>query len=105
MCKKYKKMKKLDTIEGMIEALGQRDDRNPWYYDIKNYFETGNFLPYASSDDRYTVRSNALKFMLLGGMLYKKSFQGMLLRCVDNDEATKIQNEDNNSVCGRHING
>ena len=92
----------------MVEALGECDDGNPWYYDIKNYLETGTFPPYASSDDGYdcyTVRRNALKFVLLRGVLYKKSFQGVLLRSVEDDEAVKIQYEAHNIVCEGHVNG
>ena len=41
-------------------------------------------------------------FFLDGDILYKKSKDQMLLRCVDTDEARKIVHEIHKGVCGTH---
>ena len=44
-------------------------------------------------------------FFLDGDILYKKSKDQMLLRCVDADEAKKIVHEIHEGVYGTHANG
>ena len=44
-------------------------------------------------------------FFLDGDVLYKKSKDQMLLRCVDVDEAKKIIHEIHEGVCGTHASG
>ena len=44
-------------------------------------------------------------FFLDVGVLYKKSKNQMLLRCVDADEAKKIIHEIHEGVCGTHASG
>ena len=44
-------------------------------------------------------------FFLDRGILYKKSKDQMLLRCVDADEAKKIVHEIHEGVCGTHASG
>ena len=44
-------------------------------------------------------------FFLDGDILYKKSKDQILLRCVDADEAKKIVHEIHEEVCGTHVSG
>ena len=44
-------------------------------------------------------------FFLDGDILYKKSKDQILLRCVDADEAKKIVHEIHEGVCGTHASG
>ena len=44
-------------------------------------------------------------FFLDGDILYKKSKDQMLLRCVDVDKAKKIVHEIHEGVCGTHVSG
>lgn len=42
---------------------------------------------------------------MLGGILYKRSFNQMLLRCLDEDEAAKVMIEIHEGCCGPHMSG
>ena len=44
-------------------------------------------------------------FFLDGDILYKKSKDQILLRCVDADKAKKIVHEIHKGVCGTHASG
>ena len=44
-------------------------------------------------------------FFLDGDILYKKSKDQILLRCVDADEAKKIVHEIHERICGTHASG
>ena len=46
-----------------------------------------------------------MRFFLDGEVLYKKSKDQILLRCVDAKEAKKIVHETHENVCGTHTNG
>ena len=58
-----------------------------------------------NDNDKRTLRRLAMGFFLDGDILYKKSKDQILLRCVDADEAKKIMHEIHEGVCGTHANG
>ena len=51
------------------------------------------------------MRRLAIGFFLDGEVLYKKSKDQILLRCVDATEAKKIVHEIHEGVCGTHASG
>ena len=65
-------------------------DGEPWYHDIKNYLLKGEFPPESSIEDRKYIAKMATKFFLSGQTLYKRSFDSVLLRCVDAKEANML---------------
>jgi len=58
------------------------DDGNPWFYDIENFYRDGLFLDYATADDRKALRRIASCYKIIGGVLHKKTFSGLFLRCI-----------------------
>ena len=52
-----------------------------------------------------TIRRLANGFLLSGDILYKRTPDLNLLRCVNNQESEKIMNEVHSGVCGPHMNG
>ncbi|XP_058084609.1 uncharacterized protein LOC131232405 [Magnolia sinica] len=69
------------------EAEPPSNDR-PWYTDIKKYLEHQKYPEGAKPVDRRTIQRLAAQFVITGGILYKRSFNQVLLRCVDETEAT-----------------
>ncbi|XP_038716782.1 uncharacterized protein LOC120010143, partial [Tripterygium wilfordii] len=61
-------------------------DGKPWYYDVKQYLENGEYPPEASDNDKRTIRRLSSSFFLDKNVLYKRSSGFVLLRCVDIDE-------------------
>ncbi|KAG5227324.1 Integrase, catalytic core [Salix suchowensis] len=66
------------SVEGEI-------DGNPWYYDIKNFIQNQAYPMGASNIEKKTLRRLAMDFYLDGEVLYKRSSDGTLLRCLDGD--------------------
>jgi ribonuclease HI len=64
------------SIEGEI-------DGKPWYYDIKNFVQKQEYPEGASKMDKKTLRRLAMGFYLDGEIMYKRSFDGTLLRCLN----------------------
>jgi ribonuclease HI len=80
-------------------------DGNPWYCDIKNFIQNQAYPMEASKIDKKTLRRLAMDFHLDGEILYKKSSDGTLLRCLDEFEAKSTLREDNEGICSTHASG
>ena len=54
-------------------------DGKPWYFDIKRYIESKEYLPEASNNDKRTLRRLAAGFFLSGSILDKRNHDMVLL--------------------------
>ncbi|PKI32904.1 hypothetical protein CRG98_046705, partial [Punica granatum] len=77
----------------------------PWYEDIKNLLRTGQYPPFADRRDRKTLRRLAIHYFLSGEILYRRSFDSTLLRCIDKHESRRLMEEVHGGNCGPHMNG
>ncbi|XP_057990713.1 uncharacterized protein LOC131173079 [Hevea brasiliensis] len=69
------------------------------------YIKTTEYPPEASKNERRMIRRLALGYFPSGEILYKKSSNGELLRCVDAKEARRILFETHEGNCATHANG
>ncbi|RDX88713.1 hypothetical protein CR513_29642, partial [Mucuna pruriens] len=58
-------------------------DVKPWYHDIKRYLKEGKYPESISENDKRTLRRLASGFFPSSEVLYKRSVDLTLLRCVD----------------------
>ncbi|KAJ9177047.1 hypothetical protein P3X46_012301 [Hevea brasiliensis] len=86
----------------MIE---EETDGKPWYHDIQVYIKTREFPPGACKNERRMIRRLALGYFPSGKILYKRSSNGELLRCVDAKEARRSLFETHEGNCATHANG
>ncbi|KAL2319075.1 hypothetical protein Fmac_032951 [Flemingia macrophylla] len=63
--------------------IDNEDDGRPWYHDIKQYLLKGKYPEGLNDNGRKTIRRRAMNFFLVGDILYKRNFDSILLRCVD----------------------
>ncbi|XP_057803083.1 uncharacterized protein LOC131018370 [Salvia miltiorrhiza] len=54
---------------------------------------------------RVDIRRRATRFIFFKGTLYRRSFDGVFLRCLSNEEAVKAMEEAHSGVCGAHQSG
>lgn len=97
-------MKKRKNSKEQVASIGEVDDGNPWFFDIKNFIEKGIFPEYASSSDKKVVKRMTLHYTVVGGLLYQRSFLEMLLRCLDDSEKQTVIEEAHSRVSGGHVN-
>ncbi|XP_037497759.1 uncharacterized protein LOC119371524 [Jatropha curcas] len=62
-------------------------DDKPWYWDIQNYLQNEAYPEGSNKTDQRTLRQLASGYFLTEGVLYKRSWSGLHLRCVDEGEA------------------
>ncbi|XP_070015627.1 uncharacterized protein [Nicotiana sylvestris] len=76
----------------------------PCYHDINRFLKTKEYPEQASGDQKRTIRRLTSGFFLSGEVLYKRTPDLNLLRCMDAQEAGRIMNEVHAGVCGPHMN-
>ncbi|PHT24686.1 hypothetical protein T459_35797 [Capsicum annuum] len=86
-------------------AVEEDLDGEPWFLDIKQYMQLGEYLAYATNDQKRAISHLASGFFLSGRILHKRIPDLGLLRCVDAREASTIMVEIYSGVCGSHMNG
>ncbi|XP_058185744.1 uncharacterized protein LOC131302969 [Rhododendron vialii] len=69
------------------------NDGLPWYHDIWNFVERGEFPAEATKKDRIALQRLASQYIICGGKLYRRSHCGMHKLCVNGAEATRIMEE------------
>ncbi|PKI74765.1 hypothetical protein CRG98_004841, partial [Punica granatum] len=60
--------------------------------------------PFADRRDRKTLRRLAIHYFLSGEILYRRSFDSTLLRCIDEHESRRLMEEVHGGNCGPHMN-
>ena len=98
--------RKAPTHERKVCVLDDEiNDGKPWYYDIHNFVKDKVYPEGADKKDRRALRLLATQYILCGGVLYQRSYEGVHLRCIDKEEVEKLIKEVHQGVCGPHMNG
>ena len=85
--------------------IEEEDDGKPWYFDIVQYLRHREYPTHASEHDKKVIRRLAMNFFLDGEILYKRTYDQVLLRCVAAKDAQKIMEEVHEGICSVHANG
>ena len=86
----------------MVEV---KADNKPWFYDIQKYLTKRVYPEYITGKDKAVIRWLASKFTSHQGVLYRRTLDGMQLRCLNEIEATKVKEEIHEGVYGPYMNG
>nr|XP_017225012.1 PREDICTED: uncharacterized protein LOC108201232 [Daucus carota subsp. sativus] len=97
----YYQVMRTPSIEAKLVAL--IDTRATWMDEIKLYLENGHLPPNADEARKLQVR--AFKYVIIEGILYRKSFVIPYLRCLRPDEAREALEEVHEGVCGQQLGG
>jgi len=79
-----------------IENVLSADNTDDWRKEIIDYLKD----PSKRVEKR--VRFQATKYALLEERLYYRTTDGVLLKCLSNDEARSLMGEIHEGVCGAH---
>uniref|UniRef100_A0A2N9I525 Uncharacterized protein n=1 Tax=Fagus sylvatica TaxID=28930 RepID=A0A2N9I525_FAGSY len=91
-------------IEECMNVEAEIDDK-PWYYDIKRFIQDREYPSRATENEKKYIRRMAFQFFLSGEILYKRTHDATLLRCVDAEEANQLIQEMHAGLMGAHANG
>ncbi|XP_070022994.1 uncharacterized protein [Nicotiana sylvestris] len=73
-------------------------DGEPWFHDIREYIRIGVYLIQATGNQKRSICRLASGFVFGGGVLYKRTPDLGLLRCIDARQATTIITEVHSEV-------
>ena len=80
--------------KGEFSILTKEEEEGvPWYYDIMKFLELGVYLDSADKRERRSLRMMAMQYILCRGQLYRRSYDGIHLRCLKKKEAEKVMGE------------
>ena len=84
-------------------VLSIEEEGVPWYYDIVKFLELGIYP--ANKRECCSIRMMAMQYILCGGQLHRRSYDGMHLRFLKKEEVERVMEEVHQGICGPHING
>ena len=61
-----------------------------WYRDLIHYLQQGYFLEHWSSKQRREIRLKTTSYQVIDGVLFRKNYDGFLLRCLEHEDAAKV---------------
>ncbi|XP_073137642.1 uncharacterized protein [Henckelia pumila] len=76
-------------------------DESDWRKELLEYMEKGE-LP-KDPKKAYRLMQKSLLFVMMEGVLYKRSFSGPLLKCLSPKEAHYVLKEIHEGCCGNHL--
>ncbi|XP_070017765.1 uncharacterized protein [Nicotiana sylvestris] len=79
-------------------------DEKPWFHDIREYLAKGEYPELANPTHKRTLQRLSNSFFHSGGILYMRTPDLGLLRCVDAKEASKLLEEIHAGTCSPHMN-
>ena len=86
----YKEMHKGKT-KALVMTIEEEEDL--WYYDIVKFLELRAHLDGADKRECHSIRMMAIQYILFGGKLYRRSYDGIYLRCLKKEETEKVMEE------------
>lgn len=72
-----------------------------WYKDVIGYLQKMT-LPPKIDENKSTIKFHVVRYAIIGGELWWRSNEGVLLKYVDRDRSRALLEEIHNGVCGGH---
>ncbi|KAG9445059.1 hypothetical protein H6P81_016399 [Aristolochia fimbriata] len=89
-----------DALAGIAANLAQFDERPNQREAIINFLRHGT-LP-VDLRERVQLRRAAPKYVFINGILYRRSYEGLLLRCLSKQEGSQVLKETHSGICCAH---
>ena len=93
----------IQTIED--DEVVQGGEEEPWYTDILNYVNKGEYPPHADKRAKRALRLLAFQYVLIDNELHKRVPKGRALLCVGKMDAQRAMRIVHEGICGTHVNG
>ncbi|XP_047330988.1 uncharacterized protein LOC124934495 [Impatiens glandulifera] len=103
--KPLKIQKRCNRIYEKLVVANASISSKPWFEPIQSYIERGEYPAHFQKKERRALRQFATSYVVVAGCLYRRSFDGQNMLCVDQAESTTIMEEVHAGNCGSHMNG
>ncbi|KAG9442397.1 hypothetical protein H6P81_018251 [Aristolochia fimbriata] len=89
-----------EEIEESLPILASQNQSEDWREPIIN------FLPHSTLPvdlrERVQIRRTAPRYVFINDVLYRRSYEGLLLRCLSKQEGLQVLKETHGGICGAH---
>ena len=82
-----------------------KEEEVSWYYDIRKFLELEEYPNGADKREHCSIRMMAPQYILYGGQLYRRSYDGVHLRYLKREEIENVLEEVHQGIYGPHMNG
>ena len=76
-----------------------------WYNDIKFFLLHGNAPEHLDPRNKRALRLRSAPYQLIDNILFRKNFEGVLLRCLERNEADNVLSQLHAGPAGGHFGG
>ena len=94
----------VSLLESDEEPEEEPEEELPCFHHIEAYLQDRMYPESTTPDQRRSLRRMANKYIIVGSTLFRRRFNGELLRCLIDDEAYKVVEEVHFGSCGGHVN-
>ncbi|KAG9453633.1 hypothetical protein H6P81_006537 [Aristolochia fimbriata] len=89
-----------EKIEESFPISASQNEVRDWREPIANFLRHGT-LP-VDLRERVQIRRAAPKYVFIHDILYRRSYEGLLLRCLSKEEGLQVLKETHSGICGAH---
>ncbi|KAG9458336.1 hypothetical protein H6P81_002844 [Aristolochia fimbriata] len=89
-----------ERIEESFPISASQNEVRDWCEPIANFLRHGT-LP-VDLRERVQIRRAAPKYVFIHDILYRRSYEGLLLRCLSKEEGLQVLKETHSGICGAH---
>jgi hypothetical protein len=93
-----------DSVDGII-SISVREPLadSEWYRDIIFYLRSGKFPVTMNPKERRTMNMKENQYVLIADILFRINFYGILIICVNENQAQELIREFHEGICGGHF--
>ena len=92
-----------ENLMCVVQKVGY--EVSPWYQHIYKYLKDDFIDATLDKCEQIRMKRLATKYVIIGDVLYKRSFNGILLRCLHVEEIRIAFEHAHGGACGGHFNG
>ncbi|KAG9458195.1 hypothetical protein H6P81_002703 [Aristolochia fimbriata] len=89
-----------EEIEESLPISANQNQTEDWREAITNFLRHGT-LP-VDLRERVQIRRAAPKYVFINDVLYRRSYEDMLLHCLSKEEGSQVLKETHSGICGPH---
>lgn len=87
------------------EVLFTTTQESSWYADMKYFLHHGACPSHLGPRERRALRLKSAQYSLINDVLFRKNYDGVLLRCLEQDDAEKVLKDLHDGPAGGHFSG
>ena len=74
-----------------------------WYRDLVHYLQEGYFPEHWNPKQRRALCLKSALYQIIDGVLFRKNYNGVFLKCLEHDDANKVVVELHDGPAGGHF--